>query len=201
MPRVDRRPRRRLNAEERRAAILDSAKIEFSTNAYQHVSVAAIGATAGASEALVLRYFSSKAELYVTVVMTAIESLLEAQRDADDALDPRATPQTRLATSVTVYLDFVATRPTGWAGPFHHPYGEPAEAALLRRQLRDRYVGLLRDTFSLEPAQPRDHALYGYLGFLDAACLSWVERGCPDPDRPAITAMVIAALDGALAAT
>src|SRR3954463_505891 len=108
MARVDRRPRRRLGAEQRRAAILDAARDLFARAPYDRVSMAAVAEAAGASEALVHRYFATKSGLHLEVVRTAVESLLARQRDADAALGPHVTPHERLALSIEVYLDFVA---------------------------------------------------------------------------------------------
>ena len=200
MTRTDRRPRRRLDPEQRRTAILDAARQAFAHGPYESVSVAGIAAAADSSEALVHRYFASKGALYLAVVQEGIDELLTRQIAADTAL-ARSAPRLRLATSIEVYLDVISNSPAGWSAPLRHPHGEFAAAAELRAQARDRYVGLLRAILGLAPAQPQDHALYGYLGFLDAACLSWVGAGCPPGQRPALVGMALAALAGALDAT
>jgi AcrR family transcriptional regulator len=197
--RVDRRPRRRLDASRRRAAILDAARAAFAAGSYQEVSVAAVAGAAGASEALVLRYFGSKAALYVAVVEEAIALLLERLAAADAALDPGAPWTERAAGSVRTYLDFVAAFPRGWAGPLRAPYGEPPEAEALRVDLRRRLVGQLRARLGPAPDRPRDLALHGYLGFLDAACLDWVDAGCRDGERAVVVAMAVDALRAAVA--
>jgi AcrR family transcriptional regulator len=197
--RTDRRPRQRLDPGQRRAAILDAARGAFACAPYDQVSLAAVASAAGASEALVHKYFATKASLYAEIVRDAIEFLLDCQRKADAALGPGATARQRLATSIEVYLDFVASAPQGWASPLRSPHDGAPEAASLRAQARERYVTLLRDVLALPPGQPRDHALYGYLGFLDAACLSWVTAGCPPEQRPALAATALGALNGALA--
>jgi len=192
--REDRRPRRRLDAETRRGDILRAAAGAFAVEPYDRVSVARVAAGAGASEALVHRYFGSMCGLYREVVRAAADELLRRQR----AADAPAPPYERLAVSVGVYLDFVSEAPVGWAAPLRSPAGDVPEAAELRRRTRETYLTLLRELFDL-PAEPAlDHALHGYLGFLDAACLSWVERGCPPADREALVAQVVGALRGAL---
>jgi AcrR family transcriptional regulator len=196
--RSDRRPRQRLDVRERRSAILDAAKAAFAGGSYEEVSVAAVAEAAGASEALVLRYFGSKAALYVEVVEAAIALLLERQLAADAALGPHVPPVERVAESVRVYLDFVAAFRRGWAGPLRAPYGEPAQAEALRTDLRRHYVHQLRALLGPAPARPRDLALHGYLGFVDAACLAWVDAGCPDGERVAIVEMAVAALRAAV---
>ncbi|MCO1659479.1 TetR/AcrR family transcriptional regulator [Pseudonocardia humida] len=196
MSRADRRPRRRLDVAQRRAAILDAARTAFGAGAYQQVALSRIAEAADASEALVLRYFTSKAALYVEVVREAIALLLEHQRQADEALPPATDPLERVATSARVYLDFVAAIPHGWAGPLRAPFGEPPEAEALRVELRAHYVGLMGELLGRES----ELAFHGYLGFLDAACLAWVESGCPEREREPLAAMAVGALRGALRA-
>jgi len=201
MPRTDRRPRQRLDPEQRRAAILDAARDAFARAPYEQVGIAAIAAACDASEALVHRYFASKGELYSEVVRTAIEALLQRQQAADATLGPDATPRQRLARSIEVYLDFIANSPVGWSAPLRNPQAGTPGAAALREQSRTHYVTLLQAVLGLEPEQPGDFALYGYLGFLDAACLAWVDAGGDESHRPALIEMALAALDSALAAT
>ena len=122
---TDRRPRQRLGAESRRAAILRAAGEAFAAQPYPRVSVAEIVAAAGASEALVHRYFGSKSALYVAVVRFATDRLLERQRAADAALGPGATPRERLAESIRVYLAAIQDWSVGWTSRLNDPAGEP----------------------------------------------------------------------------
>ena len=43
-----------------------------------------------------------------------------------------------------------------------------------------------------------DFALWGYLGFLDDACLRWVHAGCPDDQRHSLVDAALGCLEGAL---
>jgi AcrR family transcriptional regulator len=196
--RADRRPRQRLHPQQRRAAILDAARGAFAQAPYDQVSLASVASAADASEALVHKYFKTKEDLYAEVVAAAIEALLNRQREADSALGPGAAAPDRLAQSIEVYLDFVASAPTGWASPLRNPNDGAGQAAALRAEAQEHYVTLLREVLGLPAGQPRDYALHGYLGFLDAACLAWVAEGCPPSQRPALTATALGALSGAL---
>ena len=198
VPRTDRLPRRRLDPAQRRAVILDAAREAFAAAPYAAVSVAGIAAAAGSSEALVHRYFASKSGLYLAVVAEGIDELLTRQVAADTALGSRAAVGLRLATSIEVYLEVISNSPVGWAAPLRDAHSDVPAAAELRARARARYVELLPRILGLAPDQPRDHALHGYLGFLDAACLSWVGAGCPPEQRSALVAMSVAALAGAL---
>ncbi|WP_033344770.1 TetR/AcrR family transcriptional regulator [Catenuloplanes japonicus] len=199
MTRTDRRPRQRLGEAARREAILAAAGQAFAATPYDQVAVARVADTAGASEALVHRYFGSKSGLYLATVREAVRLLLDRQRVADASLPEAATPRDRLAESIRVYLDTVTTWAVGWVTPLRSPGGEPPVATELRTESRAYYVRLMRAM--LETDDPSlDYALHGYLGFMDTACLRWAERGYPEPDRAVITAQALGALDGALRA-
>ena len=43
-----------------------------------------------------------------------------------------------------------------------------------------------------------DFALWGYLGFLDDACLRWVRAGCPAEQRHSLVDAALGCLEGAL---
>jgi AcrR family transcriptional regulator len=196
--RTDRRPRRRLDPEKRRAAILAAAREAFAHAPYESVSIAGIAAAADSSEALVHRYFASKGALYLEILQESTDELLTRQIAADTALGSRAAARLRLATSIEVYLEVISNSPVGWAAPLGNPHDGFPAAAALRTRARERYVGLLRGVLGLEPNPPQDHALHGYLGFLEAACLSWVTAGCPADQRRAVVEMAVAGLAGAL---
>jgi AcrR family transcriptional regulator len=162
--------------------------------------VAGIAAAAGAPEAVVHRYFASKGVLDLQVLQVLLESideLLTRQVAADTALGSRAAARLRPATSIEVYLEVISNSPVGWAAPLRNPRdGFPAAA--LRAHARERYVELLRGILGVARDMPLDHPLHGCLGFLDAACLSWVTAGCPGGQRRALVEMAAAALAGAL---
>jgi AcrR family transcriptional regulator len=198
MTRQDKRPRQRLSEQTRRAAILHAAGEAFSRSPYEQVSVDAIAAAAGASQALVHRYFRGKSGLYVAVVESAVAELLQRQHAADAALGPESAPRERVTASLWVYLDVVKEWAVGWRGPFLAPGGEPDEAGGVRRRSRLAYVALLREVLELDPRPDLDYALHGYLGFVDRACLAWAEAGYPDDHRPFIVDQALGALYGAV---
>lgn len=196
---TDRRPRQRLGAESRRAAILRAAGAAFAAQPYPQVSVAEVAAAAGSSEALVHRYFGSKSGLYVAVVRSATDRLLERQRAADAALGPDATPRERLARSIRVYLDAIQDWSVGWTSRLTDPAGEPAEATALRHRNQETYLALLRAVLAAPDTPAVGYALTGYLGFLNAATLAWVEGGHPAGDVDLLVDQCLAALEAALA--
>lgn len=189
--------RRRLDVDERRAVILEAASALFAANGYAEVSIAEVAKAADASPALVFHYFGSKAGLYQQIVTEALELLAARIRDADLALPPDTGARDRVRTSLLVYLDHIQNHPRAWASPLVDGE-EPREAVALRRAAQRGYVAELREI--LQPSYQARHefALRGYFGFLEFACLAWVEAGCPADQRPSLVDAALGALEGAL---
>ncbi|MFT8395142.1 TetR/AcrR family transcriptional regulator [Propionibacterium sp.] len=198
MARTDRKPRQRLDPSERRAAILNAATHAFASLPYGDVTIASIATDVQASSALVYRYFANKEDLYVEVVRLAIQDLRARHRAAIHALPDGAPVRDRIRAATEVYLDHIASHPNAWAMPMRQPGGEPPAAADLRTKARMAYVEALVQL--LEPSTERRHeyALWGYFGFLDSACLRWVDEGCPPDDRWPLIDTATGALEGAL---
>lgn len=192
-----RAPRVRMDTQARHQAILDAALAHYATATYADVAVADVARDAGASPALVHHYFGSKAGLYAAAVAVAIERLRAAQREALDAVPAGSSARDRVRASLFAYLDHIATHPVTWSAPLIGGT-EPEQAIELRREARAADVDALRVLLQ-PPAGPRyDAALWGYFGFVDAACLRWVDAGCPDDQRHPLVEASLGALEGAL---
>lgn len=198
MSRTDRTPRQRLDPDERREVILAAATDAFAGAPYEEVAVAAVAARAGASEALVYKYFAGKSELYAQVLRRMIADLLGRQAAALAELPDGVPVRDRIRATTLVHLDHVAAYPTGWASPFAPSRAEPEVVAEVRHQARLEYVDRLRELLAPSRTLRHDYALWGWFGFLDAACLHWVERGCPDDDRWSLLDATLGALEGSL---
>lgn len=217
-PRSDRRPRLRMDPDERRRLILDVARREFAARPYEEVSLSAIARAARASEALVHKYFSTKGRLYGQILSLDAADLAERTRLAAETLTDDATVRDHVRTSVGVYLDFIAERAPGWAEYQMLAGYEPSEAAEVRRHAREASVEALRrllggadratgpdgsggrDSVGGADDSRTSFALWGYLGFLETVCLQWVSQGCPASARPALTDAAVGCLEGALGA-
>lgn len=198
MARTDRKPRRRLDPDSRRAAILDAAIGAFAAHPYTEVTISSISADADASNALVYRYFQSKEDLYAEVVRLAITGLLDRQAAALEALPDGVPVRDRIQAATEVYLDHIADHPDAWAMPMRQPGGEPPAAAELRAQARRDYVDNLGKLLQPSNQKRHEYALWGYFGFIDTACLHWADNGCPEHDRWPLIDAALGALQGAL---
>lgn len=196
-PRSDRTPRQRLDTDARRESILAAARDLYAERPYAEVSAAEVAQAAGASSALVFHYFNNKAGLYTAVVSSAIADLVQAQRARDAALSPGVPARDRVRAAIEVYLDHITTHPSTWASPLSGGT-EPREALEVRQAARATDVEHLHRL--LQPAgwARHNYALWGFFGFLDHACLRWVDQGCPPNDRYPLIDAALGALEGAL---
>ena len=102
-----------------------------------------------------------------------------------------------MKVSLLVYLDHIAGHPDAWAVPLRGG-DEPPEALDVRERARKAYVRELSELLGIGEWKRHGYAVRGYFGFLDAACLAWVEAGCPADDRHLLIDAALGALEGAL---
>ena len=187
-----------MDPTERRELILTAASRAFASHPYEEVSLAEVAQKAQASEALVHKYFAGKAGLYAQVLQHAADELAERTRQADDALPEGSSARDRVRTSILTYLDFIAERSPGWMAYQILAGHEPGEATQVHQAAREAAVAALSDVVGGRRGHRDDFALWGYLGFLDDACLRWVRAGCPDDQRHSLIDATLGCLEGAL---
>lgn len=191
-------PRRRLSTDERRAAILAAARTAFGDAAYAEVSTAQVAAMSGSSPGLVFHYFGSKAQLYAAAVQASIVELRARQADLLAELPARVPVRDRVRVGIEAILDHVAAHPRAWSLPLVGGE-EPAEALAVRREARSAQVEILRTLLPVTEGWARhEYALAGVVGFVDQACVRWVDAGCPEDERGPLVDAALGALQGAL---
>ena len=187
-----------MDPAERRELILSAARQAFASRPYEEVSLAEIAEEAQASEALVHKYFANKAGTYAQVLQRAADELAERTRRAADALPAGSSARDRVRASILTYLDFIAERSPGWMAYQILAGHEPGEAAQVRQAARESAVEALADVVGGSHGYRDEFALWGYLGFLDDACLRWVRAGCPAEQRHSLVDAALGCLEGAL---
>ena len=187
-----------MDPAERRELILSAASRAFASRPYEEVSLAEIAEEAQASEALVHKYFANKAGTYAQVLQRAADELAERTRRAADALPAGSSARDRVRASLLTYLDFIAERSPGWMAYQILAGHEPGEAAQVRQAARESAVEALADVVGGSHGYRDEFALWGYLGFLDDACLRWVRAGCPAEQRHSLVDAALGCLEGAL---
>src|SRR3954466_2627689 len=82
-------PRKRLSAEDRRAAILDAALEVFAKRGYNGASIDEIAQAAGISKALIYEHFPSKKDLHVSLLERHTQEIFERLAEAAAPSQPR----------------------------------------------------------------------------------------------------------------
>src|SRR5919205_4419997 len=81
-------PRKRLSAEDRRTAILDSALEVFSRHGYNGASIDEIAQAAGISKALIYEHFPSKRDLHSSLLERHTQEIFVRLAETADTGDP-----------------------------------------------------------------------------------------------------------------
>lgn len=163
--------RTRLSVEARRGQLLEVCLDLIGTRPWDAVTMADIAAAAGVSKPLLYHYFSTKAEIYVAAVAAAAADLAEATRP-----DPTVAADRRAAASLRAHLDWIDAHSHSYRAILHgglsgHPDVQPI-IARARTDVVDRIAGAIGG----RPSATMRTALRGWVGFLEAASLDWLER-------------------------
>lgn len=129
--------RPRLPAEERRAALLDSACTVFSRGSYRGTTTAELAAAAGVSEPILYRHFESKRALY----LACLEETWEAVRALwERAVAAEPDPGLWISAMGRAFLESEAERPVIsnlWVQALAESVEDDVIAAFMRAHLRE----------------------------------------------------------------
>lgn len=185
--------RRRLSTHERRAAILAAAETHFTGQSYPDVSVAAIAADSGSSQALVFHYFATKSGLFTALIDAHLTHLRETHLAALAALTPGQPVRQRVEAILLAHLNTMAATPLLIAGP-----GEPEPARDARLRADNELAELLAAETGIHDFARHRWAVTGIVGFLGRAAAEWATAGCPAEERHPLVEATLGALEGAL---
>jgi AcrR family transcriptional regulator len=110
-PRTQTAPRRRLSAEDRRAAILRAALDVFAERGFAGASLDDVASRDGVSKTLIYEHFASKRELQRALLETYVHEALDRIAAAAAAAEPG---EARLRAGLEAFLGFVEERPAAW---------------------------------------------------------------------------------------
>ena len=125
--------KRRLTAEERRTAILDSALAVFSERGFHSASIDDIASEAGVSKALIYEHFASKQELHADLIARNARELTQRVAGALSGVEVESTSE-RLATGLEAFFAFVEERRDAWRMLFRDA-ADPESSAVLDRMV------------------------------------------------------------------
>ncbi|WP_434042046.1 MULTISPECIES: TetR/AcrR family transcriptional regulator [Sorangium] len=165
-------PRQRLDVDARRAQLLALGLELFSQRAYDDVAIDEVAQAAGISKGLLYHYFPTKREFYIAVLREAARELVERSLDVDDVPVPE-----RLRTGLDAYLAYVERQGISYAAVFRGGIGSDAEVLAIIEETRSRFLDkLLAETPVADRPPALRVALRGWIGFVEATSLDWVER-------------------------
>lgn len=184
----------RLQVDERRRQLIDAGSALFARYAFEEISMRQIAEAAGVSKALLYHYFPNKIELFKAAVQ---EHAGELQRITEPS--GQGTPIEQLAESLDRYLVWIECNAQTWAKLVQSATALPEAREVVqgfRAATLENIVVRLTDDGSPPPALRT--ALQGWLGYIDAAILDWVEHG--DLTREQLGELLVAAFTAALLA-
>ena len=184
----------RLDVDERRRRLLDVGADLFTRHAYDELSMAKIAREAGISKALLYHYFPSKEAYFVA---TLEEKANELQRRTEP--DPQLPPFEQLSASLDAYLGWIEENAGSYDKMIRNAGAAPEVRALLDRVRTETAKRILGGLSPQTPPSPvLRTAVRGWLGFMDGACLDWVNHD--DVDRETLRGLLLATLMAAVLA-
>ena len=184
---------RRMRNDERRALLVEHATRLFGEHGYDALSMAQIAREARISKALLYHYFPSKRSIFEAALAAGAAEL----RDRTEP-DPARAPAEQLAATLDAFLAWVEERPRAYAKML-----ESAGAREVREtiaEVRAETAARILAGLGADGARPATRAaVFGWLSFLDAAILDWIEHG--DLTREELHGMLLGTFAGALIAS
>ena len=190
--------RSRLSTDVRREQLVALGIEIFSDRPFDEVSIDDIAAAAGISKGLLYHYFPSKRDFYVAVVRHSADEM-----QAVTETDPDLAPLERLSTGLDKYLEYVDTHARGYSTVLRAGIGSDREVAAIVEDVRSAMVTRILDDIPGGDPSPGVRiavrvAVRGWVGFVEAASLDWLEHG--GIGRADLREMLVAALGGAVSA-
>jgi AcrR family transcriptional regulator len=157
----------------RRQRLIDIGMDLFSEYSYEDVAINDIAAAADISKGLLYYYFPTKHDFYVAVVQYAADQLLRETR-----VDSGAGPVERLRVGVHAYFSYVERYATAYVALLRGGVGVDAQVTAILNAVRHAYVQRVLRTMPAgwgdSPA--RLIALKGWIGFIEATSIAWLEQ-------------------------
>ena len=186
----------RLDVDIRRRELLRVGCELFAAQPYDDVWIDDVARHAGVSRGLLYHYFGSKRGFLTAVVEHEAAELLRVTEP-----DPTLPPRQRMARVLDAYLDYLEAHPQGYRAIYRGAASaDSGIRAIMDANLRHQEQRLLDAlTGDASASDALRLAVHGWLAFLIATCLAWLEH--PTLDRTSLRDLCISALDGAIRAS
>jgi AcrR family transcriptional regulator len=182
----------RLKVDERRRQLIEVGSALFAEHAFEEISMRQIAEAAGTSKALLYHYFPSKTELFKAAVeehATELQQLIEPGGSSD--------PFQELSNRLDAYLAWIEANARTWSKLMQSATTLPEARTIVegfRAQTLERILARL--TTNRVPRPALRTALNGWLGYVDAAILDWIDHH--DLQRQQLRELLLAAFGAAV---
>lgn len=162
--------RRRLSVQERLEELHKACLSLIGSQPWDEITMADVAVAAGVSKPLLYHYFSTKSELYLATVRWAADQLREATRP-----DPSLPVQQRMWKALNAHLDWIEENAGAYRAILQGGISSDPRVQAIVEESRAETVKRLADAFGLRHVSPAQRiALRGWVGFLEGACLDWL---------------------------
>jgi AcrR family transcriptional regulator len=170
-----RKRRSRLEVDDRRAQLIELGIAVFASRTYDDVSIDDVAREAGISKGLLYHYFPGKRAFYVACLREAADRLVETTTHIDD---PAALAIDRLRVALDAYLGYVSRHAPAYVAVLRGGIGSDPQSSAIVEETRTRFLARLVEGLGLaqEPPPLLRAKLRGFIGFVEATSLDWVER-------------------------
>jgi AcrR family transcriptional regulator len=184
----------RLQVDERRRLLIEAGSSLFAEHAFEEISMRDIAEAAGISKSLLYHYFPSKTELFKAAVQ-------ERAAELGRLIEPtgEGNPLDELTRTLDGYLAWIEANARTWSKLVQSATTLP-EARNIVEDFRASTLEQILGRISDQP-QPRPAlriALKGWLGYIDAAILDWIET--TDLTREQLRDLLLAAFGASILA-
>ena len=188
----------RLPREERRQQLMSAAREVFVAFGYHAAAMDDIADRAQVSKPVLYQHFPGKLDLYLALLDSGIESLVEAVREA---LESTHDNKKRVNATMAAYFSFVAEPGGAYQLVFESDLTREPAVQERVQQLNEVCASMVGAVITEDTglSEQQAHLLaYGLLGMAQTAALRWL-RDAEDPDAPALDRAEAAELVASLA--
>ena len=184
--------RQRLSVDARRSQLVAVGVELIATQSWDDLTMNDIAAAAEVSKPLLYHYFSTKSDLYLAAMQAAADQLSESTRP-----DPALPAKARLRAALRVHVDWVEVHAHGFQTLLQGGVSGDPRARQIIEDARAETVRRVVHSMDLDEAPPLLRiALKGWVGFLEVACLEWLET--PDVSKDELVTLLAKSLPGAI---
>ncbi len=178
--------RRRMSPEQRRAQLIEAGAELFSQHSYATLSATSAARHAGISKALLFHHFGNLRGFYLAV----LEEIAERVEDITRPVPGLPLPM-QLEVAVRRFVEFIRDFPALFRLLYGNIGADPDVRNITERVRRIEVERVLEQSGIAEPSAQIRTAVYGWVGFAEAATLEWIDHRSYDED--ALVKMILAA--------